>query len=125
MPFLITDCIESAFEIIGPQAIAKGLNIYYIIEEGTTQMVVGDPSKLRQILINLVNNSVASTESGEIQIHIRGVGKYTAFSVIDTGTGIDPNDLEQLFHPFRDTGGSTLRGIPGKNEHKTISNSLF
>jgi len=64
--FDLRGCIEAVVDLIGPVAARKGLDLVYDIEEGTPETDVGDVSRLRQILLNLLNNSVKFTESGEI-----------------------------------------------------------
>jgi signal transduction histidine kinase len=68
---LLSDCIESAFEVVEFQAITKGLNMAYIIEKDTFEAVVGDPARLKQILINLLNNAIKFTEIGEITLLVK------------------------------------------------------
>ena len=83
-PFLIGDCIESAIEIVEYQAVVKGLNIAYFIEKDATETVIGDPARLKQILINLLNNGIKFTEKGEITIHVRTSqsGTNRCFSIL-------------------------------------------
>jgi signal transduction histidine kinase len=67
-PFDLRACIESVVELIGPVAARKGLEVAYDIAEGTPETAVGDASRLRQILLNLLNNAVKFTEEGEVAV---------------------------------------------------------
>ena len=67
-PFDLRACIESVVDLIGPVAAKKGLEVAYDIEPGTPETAVGDVSRLRQILLNLLNNAVKFTETGEIVV---------------------------------------------------------
>ena len=69
-PFDLRECIEAVVDLIGPIAQRKGLEITYGIEPGTPETAVGDASRLRQILLNLLNNAVKFTEEGEIAVHV-------------------------------------------------------
>ena len=67
-PFDLRACIESVVDLIGPSATKKGLEVTYDIEPGTPETAVGDVSRIRQILLNLLNNAVKFTETGEIEL---------------------------------------------------------
>ena len=73
-PFMISECIESAIEVVEYRAIIKGLNISYTMESGVPEIVIGDRSRLKQILINMLNNAVKFTEAGEIIITAKKTG---------------------------------------------------
>ena len=74
-PFMISECIESAIEVVEYRAIIKGLNITYFLEHDTSEIVIGDRSRLKQILINLLNNAIKFTHLGEISIRVKKVSK--------------------------------------------------
>jgi PAS domain S-box-containing protein len=93
--------IEEAIDVVCPRAHQKCLPITYLVETGVPELIVGDPFRLRQILINLLGNAVKFTRAGDIIVR---VGQPTAdlieFSVEDTGEGMTPDDLEYVFRPF-------------------------
>ena len=95
-PFDVRGCIESAVELIGPAAAKKGIEVAYWIEPGTPEVAIGDVSRLRQILLNLLNNAVKFTQQGEVAVTVssmpvRAAGKVGfEVAVRDTGIGIPP-----------------------------------
>jgi signal transduction histidine kinase len=77
----------------------------------TDPIVSGDPGKLRQILINLIGNAVKFTHSGEVVLRVTPQAEFYQFEVIDTGPGISPDSLENIFKPFyQDTAGIAQGG---------------
>jgi signal transduction histidine kinase len=72
-PFHLLECIESAIDIVEYRGIMKGLNIAYFVERDTSEMLIGDRSRLKQILINLLNNAIKFTQAGEVKISVRAV----------------------------------------------------
>ncbi len=69
-PFDLRECVEAVVDLIGPVAQRKGLELAYGIEPGTPETAVGDASRLRQILLNLLNNAVKFTDEGEIAVNV-------------------------------------------------------
>ncbi len=133
-PFDLRDCIESALDLLAPQAAAKGLELAYLVEHGTPEAVVGDLTRLRQVLVNLIGNAVKFTKSGEV---IVSVGKQKAgdgetapssmmlqFSVRDTGIGIPSEKLNTLFQSFSQVDVSTSRRYGGTGLGLVISKRL-
>ena len=72
-PFELRECLESAIDLIAPKAAEKGLDLGYIVEPGTPEGIVADSTRLRQILLNLLNNAVKFTEKGEIAVSVSRV----------------------------------------------------
>lgn len=96
------DLVDSVTELVSDlkvKADEKGLKLYITNEEDTMHAYV-DTSKLREILVNLVGNSLKFTDQGEIRIDIRKAGDFMKISVIDSGRGIKPDELERMFHKF-------------------------
>ncbi|RMF44410.1 MAG: PAS domain S-box protein, partial [Anaerolineae bacterium] len=71
-PFSLNQCIEAALDLVASQASAKGLELAYMISEGTPDMLVGDITRIQQVLANLLSNAVKFTNEGEVMVHIVG-----------------------------------------------------
>lgn len=128
-PFYLSDCIETALDLVAATATQKGLDLAYAIQEGVPSKLIGDVTRLRQILINLLSNAVKFTEKGEIVVTVsaRQVKENTfelTFSVRDTGIGIPPDRLDRLFQAFSQVDTSTTRKYGGTGLGLTISKRL-
>ncbi|HEU4529122.1 MAG TPA: response regulator, partial [Actinomycetota bacterium] len=129
-PFDVRECIEAVIDLIGPIAQRKGLEVTYGIEPGTPETAVGDGSRLRQILLNLLNNAIKFTEEGEIVVHVAPGQARTAgrraydVTVRDTGIGIPPDRIGQLFQSFTQVDASTSRRYGGTGLGLAISRRL-
>src|SRR6185312_6189418 len=101
-PFDLRACLEGVMDTIGPLAGNRHLDLVYDIEDGTPEAVVGDAARVRQILLNLLNNAVKFTEHGDVSVTARA-GAVAAdraellFAVRDTGIGIRAGAIESLF----------------------------
>jgi GAF domain-containing protein/CheY-like chemotaxis protein/HPt (histidine-containing phosphotransfer) domain-containing protein len=129
-PFDLRACIESVIDLIGPVAVKKGLEVAYEIEPGTPETAVGDVSRIRQILLNLLNNAVKFTESGEVVVTAAsspterlGTVDYH-LTVRDTGIGIPPERVDRLFQSFSQVDASTSRRYGGTGLGLAISKRL-
>ena len=129
-PFDVRACIESAVELVGPSAAKKGIEVAYWIEPGTPEVAVGDVSRLRQILLNLLNNAVKFTEQGEVAVTVSSAPAGSAgklgfeVTVRDTGIGIPPDRIDRLFHSFSQADVSTSRRYGGTGLGLAISRRL-
>ena len=102
-------CIEDTFDILATQAATKQIELLFKIDPRVPSSVMGDHSRLRQVLVNLVGNAVKFTESGEVMVTLdtepvpsagRGDQLFLRFSVADTGIGIPTQQQGALFQPF-------------------------
>jgi CheY-like chemotaxis protein len=105
VPFVLSHCIDSALELLLLKAESKGLQIKVRVSPEVPQQVIGDSGRLKQILLNLVGNSVKFTYTGGVEIHVqtaaRSEGLVTLrFTVADTGIGIPESSRSRLFEPF-------------------------
>ncbi len=134
-PFNLRDCIEDSLDLLAPKAGEKGLELAYVMEQNVPEMVAGDVTRLRQILINLLTNAVKFTEVGEVVLTVEEepeIGEETLpdeqiklkFSVRDTGIGIPPERCDRLFQSFSQVDASTTRRYGGTGLGLVISQRL-
>ena len=128
-PFFLRDAIETALDMVASKASQKQLDLAYIIEERTPSVVIGDVTRLRQILINLLNNAVKFTEAGEVVVTASstqlGPKEFELhFSVRDTGIGIPAKLQDRLFKSFSQVDSSTTRKYGGTGLGLAISQQL-
>ncbi len=128
-PFNLRACVEEAMDLGAKDAFEKGLKFGYTIEDGTPAVILGDPARLRQILVNLFSNAVKFTEKGEVSIYVfgrelKGGGYEIHFAVRDTGIGIPEDKASRLFQPFSQVDASTARRYGGTGLGLAISKKL-
>ncbi|MEM1169227.1 MAG: response regulator [Cyanobacteria bacterium P01_H01_bin.35] len=129
--FDLRECIESCLDLLVTQATDKELELAYIIDDSTPSTIVGDVTRLRQILVNLVSNGVKFTDSGEVVINVtseeinsdnsQSPTHQIHFAVRDTGIGIPPEGLKRLFQSFSQVDSSTTRKYGGTGLGLAIS----
>ncbi len=109
----LADVVAKALESVTLAADAKGIHVISSIERGT-KPYVGDPSRLQQIVWNLVSNAVKFTpQGGVVRVALRPLDDVMEITVSDTGVGIEPSFLPLLFDPFRQAGAGISRGTVG------------
>jgi PAS domain S-box-containing protein len=130
-PFDLRESVESALDLVATRAAEKGLDLAYLIGDGTPPGILGDVTRLRQILLNLLSNAVKFTESGEVVLSVSaraldgGVPLHElTFAVRDTGIGIPPDRLGRLFQSFSQVDASTTRRYGGTGLGLVISQRL-
>jgi PAS domain S-box-containing protein len=130
-PFDLLECIEGALDLVATRAAEKGLDLAYVVADGTPGAIVGDVTRLRQILLNLLSNAVKFTERGEVVLSVSARRLDGAaplyeltFSVRDTGIGIPPDRLGRLFQSFSQVDASTTRRYGGTGLGLAISQRL-
>ncbi|SIO92786.1 response regulator [Vibrio spartinae] len=116
--FELDDIFHNVSIINGQKAFDKGLELLFSVPRGLPKKLYGDPLRLGQVIINLVNNAVKFTEQGEISVAVREVKRQMEqiqleFIVSDTGIGMSPEQIEQLFTVFTQADGSTTRKYGG------------
>jgi signal transduction histidine kinase/ActR/RegA family two-component response regulator/streptogramin lyase len=127
--FNLRGSIEPTLKTLAPRAHQKGLELNCIIEPDVPEAVVGDPSRLRQVLINLLGNSLKFTQKGEVNLRVRRQSVEKAaihlhFSVEDTGIGIPVEKQASIFDAFTQVDGSTARRFGGTGLGLTICRQL-
>ncbi|MEY4487748.1 MAG: Signal transduction histidine-protein kinase BarA [Verrucomicrobiota bacterium] len=116
IPFDLTNCVEDTVELFTGMAAARGLDIAYRIAPSLPAMIQGDPTRLRQILGNLLNNALKFTHQGSVSVEIipkESDPHYILFLVRDTGIGIPAERVDRLFKPFSQVDSSTTRKYGG------------
>src|SRR5438477_849528 len=127
--FNLVDTIEGAIDLFAERAHQKGLELLYLIEHGTPRHLVGDPSRLRQIFLNLIGNAVKFTQTGEVFVEISRRSETESdielcCSVRDTGIGISEKTQKKLFQSFTQADTSTTRQFGGTGLGLAISRKL-
>src|SRR5262249_13928229 len=130
-PFDVRECIESALDLVATRAAEKGLDLAYLIADGTPAGVMGDVTRLRQVLLNLLSNAVKFTERGEVVLSVSArcldeIERFfeLSFSVRDTGIGIPADRIDRLFQSFSQVDASTTRRYGGTGLGLAISQRL-
>lgn len=118
VPFDPRALIEEIGVLMAPAAAEKGLELVAYGDPELPAVLLGDPGRLRQILLNLMGNAVKFTAAGEVVLTARAVGDgadqaLVEFQVTDTGQGIAAHDVERLFEPFSQADASTTRRFGG------------
>ncbi len=130
-PFDLRECVESAMDLIGSRAAEKHLDIAYQFEGDVPGAILGDVTRLRQVLLNLLSNSVKFTEKGEVVLTVRAEGdeqteegSHLHFTVRDTGIGLSETGLSRLFQKFSQADSGTTRKYGGTGLGLAISKLL-
>jgi CheY-like chemotaxis protein/HPt (histidine-containing phosphotransfer) domain-containing protein len=128
-PFDVRECVEQALDLLAPAAAAKGLELAYTFGADVPSSLVGDITRLRQILVNLLSNAVKFTPAGEVDVTIDSertpAGSYRLHGrVRDTGIGIPADRLDRLFQSFSQVDASTTRHYGGTGLGLAISRRL-
>lgn len=128
-PFSITHTIQSAVELLAPRAHEKKLDIAALIARDVPKVVVGDPARVRQILLNLISNAVKFTDRGGVSVSVastRGTGQSIrlVFAVEDTGIGLSNTDMTTLFAEFEQAEAAVQRRDGGTGLGLAISKRL-
>ena len=129
LPFDIHDLVHGVLELFAERASRSGVDLVAHIRRTVPARLVGDPARLRQVLINLVGNAVKFTTSGHVVVRamVSDTGPNSAlirFEVDDTGVGIPEEKLDGLFQPFTQADTSTTRQYGGTGLGLAISREL-
>jgi PAS domain S-box-containing protein len=127
--FSLNDLLEKVTEMVAARASEKGLAMVYEIAPSVPNDLIGDPSRLRQVLLNLLGNAIKFTESGEVTLRVipdanPSVPTALRFTVSDTGIGIPSEKLGRVFERFTQADSSTTRRFGGSGLGLTISRRL-
>ena len=120
---------KDVVETIGVCSREKGLSVELDWQEGAAEGVLGDPTRLRQILINFMGNATKFTDKGGITLRVEEISRSEAashlrFSVVDTGIGIEQDQLARIFEKFTQADGTTTRQYGGTGLGLAITRKL-
>ncbi len=128
LAFDLRTTIEDTLDLLAEQAQIKGLELISLVDAAVPAGVLGDPGRLRQILVNLVANAIKFTAKGEVFLRVtpepRGQPDSFRFAVMDTGIGIPEAMQARLFQPFTQADSSTTRRFGGTGLGLTICQRL-
>jgi PAS domain S-box-containing protein len=127
--FPLRPSLEQIVCLMGPKADEKGLRLSMTTDPATPEHLVGDPYRLKQILLNLLSNAVKFTSQGEILLSVRPLANdgdevTLEFSVRDTGIGMTTEQIVRIFEPFTQADSSTTRQYGGTGLGLSISRQL-
>ncbi|MBZ5562314.1 MAG: PAS domain S-box protein [Acidobacteriia bacterium] len=127
--FELIDHLDSTLKSLAPRAHQKGLEMTYTVAPEVPRGLLGDPTRLRQILVNLIGNAVKFTERGEIAVSVEMQSildnqAVLHFSVADTGIGIPPDKQQLIFQAFSQADSSTTRKYGGTGLGLAITSHL-
>jgi CheY-like chemotaxis protein len=135
VPFDLRACVEDATELLASKAAEKGLELLHEFEPGVPATLLGDTTRLRQVIVNLVGNGVKFTQTGEVALRVRTLAApdprqngnqswVLHFTVRDTGIGIPADRMARLFRAFSQADASTTRRFGGTGLGLAISKRL-
>ena len=127
--FSLRDSLDETMKVLALRAHQKGLELACHVQSEVPEAVVGDPGRLRQIIINLVGNAIKFTAHGEVVIRVHLEAQTTGkvrlhFAITDTGIGIPAEKQQSIFQAFTQADGSTTRRFGGTGLGLTISSQL-
>jgi len=127
--FSLPDLLEKVTEMVEGRAREKSLALVFEVAANVPVSLVGDPTRLRQVLLNLMGNAIKFTEEGEVSLRVTSELDSTVptalhFTVSDTGVGIPPGQLDRIFERFTQADSSTTRRFGGSGLGLTISKRL-
>ncbi len=128
--FNLRDSLAANLKTLAQVAHSKALELVCEVSSSVPEVIVGDPTRLRQVLINLVGNAIKFTERGEVALQVEVQSRdrdclALKFTVRDTGIGIAPQKQGLVFQPFTQADGSTARRFGGTGLGLTISSRLI
>jgi PAS domain S-box-containing protein len=129
VPFNLADLVDKTSELMAIRANAKALELVAFVHPDVPLYVMGDPTRLRQVLLNLLGNAIKFTECGEVIMRIDQIGDEAdlhalRFSVSDTGIGIPPDKIQTIFESFTQVDSSTTRKYGGTGLGLSISRRI-
>jgi PAS domain S-box-containing protein len=129
VPINLPNLVDSIAELVVGKALIKRVELLVFVHPDVPQVVVGDPTRLNQVLVNLVGNAIKFTEAGYVTINIEPIDDSSpspaiCFSISDTGIGIPADKLQAIFEPFTQVDATTTRKYGGTGLGLNISQRL-
>jgi len=129
IPFSLREVVAESVKMLALEAGKKGLGLSHAVAQNVPDALLGDPVRLRQVILNLVGNAIKFSERGEVELRVErqpsdGLGARCHFEVRDTGVGIEADKQAEIFAPFKQADTSTTRIYGGTGLGLTISAHL-
>jgi two-component system sensor histidine kinase BarA len=129
IPFNLYDCFEEPVQLLAPSAHEKGLELVLMIYSDVPRQLIGDETRIRQILVNLLSNAIKFTQQGEVVVRVMLEDETDSrctitFSISDTGIGIPRKAQKNLFDSFHQADSTTSRMFGGTGLGLSISKKL-
>lgn len=122
--FSLRDSIDQIIQMLQHRASDKGLALLSNVDPKVEDLVIGDPMRLNQILINLIGNAIKFTPKGSVTLEVKNVNNDVQFNIIDTGIGIPEDKLQAVFESFSQANSSDTRKYGGTGLGLSISQHL-
>lgn len=127
--FNLRTCLKEVLDVTSPIAMGKGLEMKLLFDQDMPEYVIGDPGKVRQVVLNLISNAIKFTSNGGVTLSARrpkdpSLHSLLEICVADTGIGIKPDIQDRLFKPFTQADSSTRRKYGGTGLGLVISKRL-
>ena len=123
--FSLSTTVERVMKTHKLAAAAKGINLHWEVDAGIPDRIVSDPTRLGEVITNLVCNAIKFTMGGEVELRVRAANpEMLHFTVRDTGVGIPPEKQDSIFDAFSQADASTTRRFGGTGLGLTISSKL-
>jgi signal transduction histidine kinase/DNA-binding NarL/FixJ family response regulator len=129
VPFSLDAVLQNMVDLVSQKIESKGMALLLDVPDSVPRHLVGDPLRIGQVLINFANNAAKSTHQGEVRVTVAVLAQDSShvtlrFSVTDSGIGIKPEQLQQLFQSFAQADASTTRQYGGTGLGLAISKRL-
>ena len=124
IPFDVVELTERVVDLIAIEAFNKKLEVITDIDYNIPRQIMGDPTRLQQIILNLIKNAVKFTSKGFIMVRLRMEKRHLLFEIIDTGIGVDIQKQKLVFNDFYQVDASTTRKFGGSGLGLAISKNL-
>lgn len=130
IPLNLKNSVDSIIKVMTISAEDKGIKLYHHLQSDLPYDVLGDPERLKQVLVNILGNAIKFTQEGEINVYVFGQRKNASqynftFEIIDTGVGMSNDSLRSIFNKFTQADQSTTRKFGGTGLGLTITKELI